>query len=143
MGTPFQGSFTANTLEPFVKALEAINPFPVNAELVGKLKANDPELRALVEHFGQVRKRSNIEVKIYYETGRLGNALITKPDSATASFGELGDPTSIDADHVNMVRFRTSGEENFRAISNYLIEVTRRRGGFFLHRPMRRLFSSL
>ncbi|MCJ1475668.1 hypothetical protein MMC13_004331 [Lambiella insularis] len=101
MGTPFWGSFTANALNPFVSALDRVNPFPVNSGLVRDLKANSGELAGL----------------------------ITKPDSAAASLKEWGLPIAIHANHVGMVKFGSSADPNFRTVSECLVRLTQKHIG--------------
>ncbi|MCJ1436336.1 hypothetical protein MMC27_005714 [Xylographa pallens] len=129
MGTPFWGSFTATTLSPFVSALDRVNPFPLNAGLVKNLKANSPDLALLVEHFSQVRLQNNIDIKVFYESLPLTSSLITRPDSAVASLNEFVDPVSINANHVGMVKFKSSADPNFFNIAEYLVRLTAKHVG--------------
>ncbi|MCJ1383089.1 hypothetical protein MMC17_006202 [Xylographa soralifera] len=136
MGTPFWGSFTATALSPFVSALDRVNPFPLNAGLVKNLKANSPDLALLVGHFSQVRLQNDIDIKVFYESLPLTSSLITRPDSAVASLNEFVDPVSINANHVGMVKFKSSADPNFFNIAEYLVRLTARHiGGGELIRP--------
>ncbi len=83
MGTPFQGSGTANSLTPFVKALAEVNFLTaVNATLVGTLRENyreSVELRNIVQRFKTIAENRSIRLLIGCESKPvMGSNLVRK-----------------------------------------------------------------
>ncbi|KAH0556608.1 hypothetical protein GP486_005557 [Trichoglossum hirsutum] len=126
-GTPFWGSFNADTMSPFVSALAKVNPHGVNSALIKSLKTGDRELASLVEHFSQVRYRHDIDVKIFTETLQTGILLVTHPGSAGGPFTEFVDSIPINASHVGMVKFSHEQDPKFRPLAESIVRMVRRK----------------
>ncbi len=84
MGTPFYGSGRANTLVPFVRALEEVNFISaVNATILRSLKENEKEsveLRNIVQRFKTIAEKRSIRLLIGCEQKTFAGSSLVRND---------------------------------------------------------------
>ena len=82
LGTPFEGSLMANNFLPLIRAVDRINPFPMNRDLISQLrhvKNADGDLSFLSKEASIIFSQNKIEILIGCENApyfSIGSALV-------------------------------------------------------------------